>query len=52
MNIIRIHEPNARRLVRRSECEMRFILSESLGAGHDRLGAGRSLFLTRGKQAR
>jgi hypothetical protein len=52
MKMIRTQEPNARRVVRTSECEMRFTLSNSLGAGHGRLGAGGSLFLTRGKQAR
>jgi hypothetical protein len=52
MNIIRIQEPNARRVVSTSECEIRFTLSDSLGAGHNRLVAGWSLFLTRGKQAR
>jgi hypothetical protein len=52
MKIIRTQEPNASRVVRTSECEMRFTLSGSLDAGHCRLGAGRSLFLTRGKQAR
>jgi hypothetical protein len=51
MKIIRTQEPNARRVVRTSECEMRFTLSDSLGAGHGRLAADRSLFLTRGKQA-
>ena len=52
MNITRIQEPNARRVVRTSECEMRLTLSDSLGAGDGRLCAGRSLLLTRGKQAR
>jgi hypothetical protein len=52
MNIIRIQEPNARRVVKTSEFEIRFTLSGSSGAGHDRLDAGRSLFFTRGKQAR
>jgi hypothetical protein len=52
MNIIRIQEPNARRVMRTKECEMRLTLSDSLGAGHGLLRAGRSLFLTRGKQAR
>jgi|HubBroStandDraft_1064217.scaffolds.fasta_scaffold194597_2 hypothetical protein len=51
MKIIRTQEPNASRVVRTSECEMRFTLSGSLGAGHGRLAADRSLFLTRGKQA-
>jgi hypothetical protein len=49
MNITRIQEPNASRVVRTSECEMRFTLYGSLGAGH---GSCRPLFLTRGKQAR
>jgi hypothetical protein len=52
MNITRIQEPNASRVVRTSECEMRFTLYGSLGAGHGWLGACRPLFLTRGKQAR
>jgi hypothetical protein len=52
MNIIRIQEPNARSVVRTSECEMRLTLSDSLGAGHGRLCAGRSLFFPTGKQAR
>ena len=51
MNIIRIQEPNARRVVRTSECEMRFTLSDSLGAGPCRLFAGGFRLLTRGKQA-
>ncbi len=50
MNMIRIQEPNASRVMRRSECEMRLTLSGSLGAGHGRL-CGRIL-LTRWKQAR
>jgi hypothetical protein len=51
MKIIRTQEPNARRVVRTSECEMRFTLSDSLGAGHGRLCACRPLFFARGKQA-
>jgi hypothetical protein len=50
MNIIKIQEPNARRVVRTSECEMRFTLSESLGTGHNRLYGGGSRFFPRGKQ--
>jgi hypothetical protein len=52
MKIIRTQEPNASRVVRMSECEMRFTLSNSLGVGHGRLGADWSFLLTMGKQAR
>ena len=51
MNIIRIQEPNARRVMRTKDCEMRLTLSDSLGALHGLLCARRSHFLTRGKEA-
>ena len=52
MSTIRIHDANASRVTRMSECEMRLTWSGSLGAGHGRLCAGGPPFLTRGKQAR
>jgi hypothetical protein len=37
MNILRIQEPNASRVTRTSECEMRLTLSSSSGAGQGQL---------------
>jgi hypothetical protein len=51
MNITGSKEPDARRVMRTSDCEMRLTLSDSSGAGHGLRCAGRSLFLTKGKQA-